>query len=54
VDSTSNQPLICGYEPMSGPYICILPNNHAALGHEEHSYVTIQEYYSLNLRARGD
>jgi hypothetical protein len=46
------QPLICGYEPFSGPYICILPNNHEALDHSDHVYVTIRDYYEMNLRAR--
>ncbi len=46
--------LICGYEPLSGPYICIAPNNHDAAGQSEHIYVTIQEYYELVNRDRGD
>ena len=45
--------IICGYEPLSGPYICILPNNHEAVGQTEHMYMTIREYYDLNLQFRG-
>jgi len=52
VASTSNLPLICGFEPFEGPYICVLDNNHEALGVKEHLFVPLSEYYALNLRSR--
>ncbi len=36
--------LICGYEPMEAPVLCILPNNHQG----DHAYIPIKEYHEHN------
>jgi hypothetical protein len=41
---TYSSHLICGYEPMEAPVLCILPNNHQG----EHAYLPIKEYHERN------
>ena len=46
----SSQHLICGYEPLEYPVLCILPNNHTG----EHAYLSLREYYERNLAMRDE